>query len=353
MEFTGWERDYEENKEAYDAIFAGAMSANRTEDVTALEEYIKSYTGRKHAVMVNSATDALWFSLLACGIEPGDEVLVSDFSWISTSSCVSMAGATPVFCDIDIDTYHISLDSIKRMVSDKTKALIYTHLYGNMTDTTEIEEFCKENEIKFIEDAAQSLGSSLNGRKAGTIGDCSSYSFNVNKVIGGIEGGGVFLTDDKDMASKVRMLRRHGRAYGSSESLGYNSVTYLLNAEIIMYRMSRMEEMQKRRQEIAKEFGAEDTPGLDHNYHKFVIRFEDSDERDFARDTFKKWGVPTSIHYDRPLSEHQMYENIVHRKDDCVNSKLASETVLSLPIHSWLTEDEVETIAGVLDVCYH
>ena len=140
------------------------------------------------------------FSLKCLDIKPGDEVLTTNFSWISTASCISMVGATPVFCDIDKETYHISLDSIKRMYSDKVKAIVYPHLFGNMSDITEILKFCKEKNISFIEDAAQAIGSSLNGVKAGTLGELSTISFNANKTIGGIAGGGVVLTDNKDYA---------------------------------------------------------------------------------------------------------------------------------------------------------
>ena len=350
ISFTAWDRDYEQNKQAYDAIFAGAMSVDKTEDVSILEEYIKSYSGRKHAVLVNSATDALYFSLLAAGVGPGDETIVSDFSWISTSSCISMVGATPVFCDINPESKTLDLESVQRMVGPNTKALIYTHLYGSMVEEAfEIEQWCYENGIIFIEDAAQSLGTSLNGRKAGTLGEFSSYSFNVNKVISGVEGGGVFLTDDIEMAKKVRALRRHGRNGSNSESLGYNSVTYLLNSEIIAYRMSRMDEMQKRRNEIAVQFGYEPVEGLEHNFHKYVLDCEDKEDRQFVREMFKQAGVPTAIHYDRPLSEHSMYDTIPHRKDNCINAKHASETVLSIPIHCWMTDEEIETIVDMLE----
>ena len=343
--YDAWDREYQENKDAYLKIFDDFMSQMNYENNEEWERDFSERVGRKHCVSVASATDALHFTLLAHDIGKGDEVLVTDFSWISSSACASMVGATPVFCDIDLDSYHISLDSIKRMYSDKVKAIIYPHLFGNMTDTTEIQQFCKDNNILFIEDAAQSLGSSLHGIKAGTIGDCSVYSFNSNKVIAGINGGGVVLTDNEDIAKRVKMIRRHGKDKDFS-ILGYNSRMYVLNAMIIKQRLKNVDRNQERRQEIAKKYNNAFSDldvvtqtmsnGLNHNFHKYVIRFKNKD----IRNKVKK-ALNASIHYETPLSANSMYANLECRSDACTQSKTASDTVLSLPIHAWLTEDEV------------
>ena len=132
-----------------------------------------------------------------------------------------MVGATPVFCEIDILTYHMSLDSIKRMYSDKVKAIVYPHLFGNMSDTKEILEFCKEKNIAFIEDAAQSLGASLNGVKAGSIGDISTLSFNANKVVAGIAGGGAILTDDEDKDLFISRYDAHPTRLGQEKIMEF------------------------------------------------------------------------------------------------------------------------------------
>ena len=346
--YDAWDREYQENKQDYLDVFDRFMSQSNYENNEEFERNFAERVGRKFCVSVASATDALHFALLAHGIGEGDEVLVTDFSWISSSACASLVGATPVFCDIDLDSYHMSVESIKRMYSDKVKAIIYPHLFGNMTDTTEIEQFCKDNGILFIEDAAQSLGSSLHNIKAGTIGDCSVYSFNSNKVIAGINGGGVVLTDNQDIARRVKMIRRHGKDKDFS-ILGYNSRMYVLNAEIINLRLRHTERNQERRQQIAQEYNTafSNLPvvtqtmsnGLNHNYHKYVVRFKDKDTRKRV-----KTALSASIHYETPLSANSMYDSIEHRRDDCMQSKTASDTVLSLPIHAWLTEDEVISI---------
>jgi len=350
--YDGWDREYQENKQAYLELFDRFMSQLNYENNEVWEESFAKRVGRKYAVSVASATDALHFALLAYGIGAGDEVLVTDFSWITSAACVSHVGATPVFCEIDLDSYHMNLDSIKRMYSKKTKAIVYVHLFGNMIDTTQIQEFCKEKGLIFFEDAAQALGASLNNVRAGTIGDCSVYSFNSNKVISGINGGGVFLTDDESKAKLVKKIRRHGKDK-DFEMLGFNSRMYVLNAEVINLRLQNAEQNQTRRQEIAQQYNQafKDLPvyfqsmrdGLNHNYHKYTLRFENKKTRKRVKDALK-----ASVHYEKPLSENGMYNIHQYRKDNCVNSKLVSETILSLPIHAWLTDDEISTIINTV-----
>ena len=350
--YDGWDREYQENKQQYLELFDKFMSQTNYENAEFFEKEFAERVGRKHVVSVASATDALHFALLAHNIGAGDEVLVTDFSWISSSACISMVGATPVFCDIDLASYHVSLSSIKRMYSEKTKAIIYTPLFGNMTDTSDILEFCTANNIVFIEDSAQALGSSLHGIKAGTIGDCSVYSFNSNKVIAGINGGGVFMTDDADKASLVRKIRRHGKDKDFS-MIGFNSRTYVLNAEIINLRLQSAEKNQAVRQSIAQQYNKAfkhypvhiqtESAGLNHNYHKYTVRFEDKNTRKRV-----KTALQASIHYENPLSTNSMYGNIEYRTDNCINSKIASDTILSLPVHAWLTQEEISSIITIV-----
>ena len=217
-----------------------------------------------------------------------------------------------------------------------------------MSDTAELQNYCKEKNIVFIEDSAQSLGSSLNGVRAGTIGDVSVFSFNSNKVIAGVNGGGVVMTDDEEFAKHIKMIRRHGKDKDFSR-LGYNSRMYVLNGMIIKQRLKFHTENKLRRQEIAKLYDEafSDLPlilqsngnGLNHNYHKYVIRTADKDIRKVLKNALK-----ASIHYETPLSKNSMYNNMNMRKDDCIQSNLASATVLSLPIHAWLTDAEINTI---------
>jgi len=345
---TGWDREYLANKEEYLKIFDGAMQQEQEQNVEFLEKSLTKITGRKYAVACNSGTDALHFALISLGIDSRYDVLTTQFSWIATASCISMVGARPVFCEPNILTYHMDLDSIKRMWTPRVKAIVYPHLFGSMSDTKEILDFCKEKNIAFIEDAAQSLGASLNGVQAGSIGDVSCLSFNANKVVAGIAGGGAILTDDKDKAELFRKLRRHG----NNEVLGRNSKMLMLNACFINFRLKKMNEWISKRQEIAKQYDEQlkdyvtiqpTTNGLNHNYHKYVIRLQNKKVRDMVKD---KLGA--KVHYDKPLSENTMYKKIAHRKDKTFISKIICDTILTLPIHPYMKQEEIDEVINTI-----
>ena len=349
MNYEGWDQDYLENKELYLNLFNDAIQKDNERNVEFLEKKISKYIGRKHGIAINSATDALYYSLKCHGIGLTDEVLVSDFSWISSASCIVMAGATPVFCDIDLDSYHMSFEEIKKKTTNKTKAIIYTHLFGNMTETKEIELFCKENDILFIEDAAQSLGSKYKDRYAGSIGDISSFSFNANKVISGISGGGMIFTDEDSIAEYLRKIRKHGKGK-DYEMLGYNSKMFYMNAAYIEMRFDRINDLQMRRIKIANRYHEEleDLPVITqvanndviHNYHKYVVRFETKEIRDEVKNKLN-----AKVHYDSPISKNSMF-NLT----PCPNAQKASDTILSLPCHPYVTEEEISQICMTIGI---
>ena len=343
-----WDREYLANKEQYLKLFDDIMQKEQDTNVEFLETSLKELTGRKYAIACSNGTDALHFALRSLNIKSGDEVLTSNFSWISTASCISMVGATPVFCEIDLSSYHITLKSIKKMYSSKVKAIVYPHLFGNMSDTKDILDFCKEKNIAFIEDAAQSLGSSLNDTKAGSIGDISTFSFNSNKVVSGISGGGAVLTDDKDKADLIRKLRKHG----NNEILGYNSKMLLFNARVIDFRLRKLKEWISKRQDIAKQYDKQlkdyvdiqsTSNGLNHNYHKYVVRFQNKRIRDKLKEKLN-----AKIHYDKPLSENVMYKNIDYRKEQTYNSKIVCDTILSLPLDPYMKQEEIEKVINII-----
>jgi len=348
---TGWDREYLANKEAYLKIFDSAMQQEQEQNVEFLEKSLAKITGRKYAVACNSGTDALHFALISLGVNSGYDVLTTQFSWIATASCISMVGARPVFCEPNILTYHMDLDSIKKMWTPRVKAIVYPHLFGSMSETKEILDFCKEKNIAFIEDAAQSLGASLNDVKAGSIGDVSCLSFNANKVVAGIAGGGAVLTDDKDKAELFKKLRRHG----NNEVLGRNSKMLMLNACFINFRLKKMNEWISKRQEIAKQYDEQlkdyvtiqpSTNGLNHNYHKYVIRLQNKKVRDKVKDMLN-----AKVHYDKPLSESPMYKNINHRKDKQFISKIICDTILTLPIHPYMKQEEIDEVINKILLC--
>jgi len=345
---TGWDRDYLANKDEYLKLFDNVMQKENERNVEFLEKNITSIIKRKYAVTCASGTDALRFALMALNLGPGDEIMTTNFSWISTASCISMVGATPVFCDIDPDTYHLSMKSVRRMYQPEVKAIVYPHLFGNMSDMTELQDFCEEKNIKLIEDACQSFGANRGGQYAGTFGDIATLSFNANKPIAGISGGGAVLLDNKTQADFIRKLRRHG----NNEVLGYNSKMLAINAEFINFRISKMHEWQDKRFRIAKRYDnllkdfvtlqkVDET--VNHCYHKYVIRVENKE----MRDKLKK-RLNASVHYPNPISENPMYNNLINRVDECLNTQQVCDTILTLPIHPYLTDEEVDNTCNII-----
>ena len=345
---SNWDREYLKHKQEYLDLFDKSMQKDQEQNVEFLEDKLKLYTGRKYVVACQSGTDALHFALRSLDIKKGDEVMTTQFSWISTASCISMVGATPVFCDIDPKTYHLSMHSVRRMYQPEVKAIVYPHLFGYMSDMKELLDFCKEKNIYLIEDSAQSLGASLLGVKAGSIGDISTLSFNANKVIAGIAGGGAVCTNDKEQARLCKRLRKHGE----NKILGYNSKMLLMNAEFINFRLNRMKEWQKMRQEIAKQYDEQlrdyvtlqpTTTSLDHNYHKYVIRVQNKK----VRDNLKKV-LNAKVHYDLPLSENKMYKDIPYRADKMFISKIVCDTILTLPLEPYMTQSEIDKVINTV-----
>ena len=346
---SNWDREYLAHKQEYLDLFDKCMQKDQEQNVEFLEESLKPLTDKKHIVACQSGTDALRFALQALGLGPGNEIMTTNFSWISTASCISMVGATPVFCEIDALTYHMSLDSIKKMYSDKVKAIVYPHLFGNISDMTEIQNFCEEKNIALIEDACQSFGANRNGQQAGTFGDIATLSFNANKPVAGISGGGAILLDGKEQADFLRKVRRHG----NGDVLGYNSKMLAINAEFISHRMDKMHEWQDKRFRIAKRYTNNlknlpvTIPHVDevvnHCYHKYVIRLENKETRDLL-----KKRLNANVHYPIPISENPLYNTHIHRKDNCLNSKLICDTILTLPIHPYLTDNEVDNTCNII-----
>ena len=345
---TGWDRDYLANKDEYLKLFDNVMQKENERNVEFLEKNITSIIKRKYAVTCQSGTDALRFALMALDLGPGDEIMTTNFSWISTASCISMVGATPVFCDIDPDTYHLSIESVRRMYQPEVKAIVYPHLFGNISDMTEIQNFCEEKNIILVEDACQSFGANRGGQYAGTYGDIATLSFNANKPIAGISGGGAVLLDNKTQANFIRKLRRHG----NNEVLGYNSKMLAINAEFINFRISKMHEWQDKRFRIAKRYDnllkdfvtlqkVDET--VNHCYHKYVIRVENKE----IRDKLKK-RLNASVHYPNPISENPMYNNLINRVDECLNTQQVCDTILTLPIHPYLTDEEVDKTCNII-----
>lgn len=326
------------------------------QDVKALESELAAYCGRAHAVAVGSCTDALFFSLIGAGVEPGDEVLVPDFSFVASASCILRAGATPVFCDVD-EWGNMDLAKAAELVTPRTKAVIYVHLYGRMGDPAAIEAFADERELVLIEDSAQAIGARHGSgdaeRKAGSMGLAGCISFDPTKPLACLGSGGAVTTDDEALAEDIRALRYHGRdASRRFARLGYNSQMPSASAALLRYKLAQDPAWGDRRRAIAARYNAAleplgakvpwEQPGERHIYHKYVIQ---TPRRDELAAQLKAAGVEVMVHYGTPLHAHPLFAASLPAGG--VNSPVASRlaaTALSLPMHPWVSDEEVDFI---------
>lgn len=319
-----------------------------------LEGALAALTGRRHAVALNSCSDALYFAFVALGIGAGDEVLVPDFSFAATASSVLRTGATPVYVDIG-DSYELDLAHAATLLSAQTKALVYVDLYGRMGDAAVLERFVAEHGLVLVEDAAQTLGGVRDGRAAGSAGTVSCFSFDPTKVVSAPGSGGALLTDDDEIARAARTLRQHGKSpEGVYDSVGQNAQMSEIVAAVLALKLQHEEAWLRARQDAAAAYGralaplAAVTPeqprDREHVFHKYVLRVGD---RDTVRAALAERGVSTLVHYGTALSALPFAAAAPHRGGGERAARFAHE-VLSLPVHAHLRADEVERICDAL-----
>lgn len=337
--------------ERVEAVLRGGQTL-QGEQVRAFEDALAERVGRAHAVAVGSGTDALFFALRALGIGRGDDVLVPALSFIASASCVVRAGARPVFVDTD-ERHLLDLDSARAALTARTRAVIAVDLFGQTPDPRALDVFAREHGVLVVEDAAQALGA----EHACAIGALSCLSFDPTKPLAAPGSGGALLTDDPRLAAHARRLRWHGRgADGRYGELGYNSQLPEISAAVLRYKLELEPAWRAARQRIAARYDAAlaATPGIDapkrgdaraHAFSKYVIRARD---RDTLRERLQRAGVPTRIHYPRTLGSEPLFAGPGASPFACPNAERASREVLSLPIHAFLDEHEVDRVADAV-----
>lgn len=353
--FFALDRQFAENKKEFLKKISTVLSTGQVlqgPSVSQLENKIAHYCNRKYAIAVGSCTDALAFALVSAGVKPGDEVLVTSFSFIASVSPILRVGAVPVFIDIESDYYMMDLNDAKKKITPKTKFLIAVHLFGQCLNMDEVEKFASECNLTIIEDAAQSLGSFFNKRSAGNLGLISCISFDPTKVLGSFGSGGMVLTDSKEIADDIKKLRYHGKdtATGDFLRLGYNSQLSSEHSALLSYKLDLLPKWIEKRNLIAKRYIDElgNTEGIfcprirynsAHNWHKFVIRYKN---RDVLRKYLLDCGIQTMIHYPKPLSDIPYISEYVGKSYEVQTARTISSEVLSLPIYPELTKDEID-----------
>lgn len=339
--------------------------------VKVLEETIAQYCQTRYAIGVASGSDALLLSLMALGIGMGDEVLLPPFTFFATAGSVSRLGATPIFVDIDRETYNIDPSQIQEKITARTKAIIPVHLFGQCADMDPLLKISKERNLFVIEDAAQALGAEYRpqaesrGRRAGQIGDLGCFSFYPTKNLGAFGDAGMVVTDNPDLADKVKLLRVHGsQPKYFHKSIGINSRLDTIQAAILLVKFKYLDKWTAERQKKAERYQAlfqDLLSSIDgfrlptvqnqnrHIFHQYVIRVP---ERDRLRQFLAQGGIGTDIYYPVPLHLQECYSFLKYRRGDLPNSEKASEEVLALPIYPELTEDQQCEVVNQIKAFY-
>jgi dTDP-4-amino-4,6-dideoxygalactose transaminase len=323
-------------------------------EVQELERRIADICGRRHAVGVGSGTDALILGLKALGIGPGDEVITTPLSWLATASAILLNGAMPVFCDID-ETLNIDPSTIAPLVTPRTRALLPVHFTGRLARMPEISEIAEQHRLLVIEDGAQAFGATFRAKPCGSFGDIACLSFGPMKIPGALGDAGLVLTDDDDVAQRVRTLRHSGvvdREY--CHELSHNCRLDTLQAAILLKRLVRYEAILARRREISDRYNRElaglvetpsPLPGYNDAFYTYTIRVE---KRDALRSHLALLGVETKIHHPILLNDQHAFQHKV-RGHSPRAARLVQE-ILSLPAHEKLGEDEqtfvIEAVKG-------
>jgi len=326
------------------------------------EEAFAAYVGRRHCVALSSGTAALHLASLAVDMGPGDEVITTPFTWISTSWAISYCGATPVFADVEPTTGNLDPESVRSRITDRTRAILCVDLYGNPARLDTLSRIAASHGLALIDDACQAHGSQLLGRPVGSFGDLACFSFYPGKNLGALGEGGAVVTDDPSTAARLRSLRDHAQQGRHNHSeIGFNYRMEGFQGAALKVKLRRLDEWNAARSraadfylrslsEIAGICLPAVTPGAESNWHLFVIHVAD---RDRLKDQLAERGIETLVHYPTPVHLQPAYSHLGYVRGDLPIAELASDTCLSLPISPVITPTEqryvVETLAELLD----
>jgi dTDP-4-amino-4,6-dideoxygalactose transaminase len=323
-------------------------------DVKLFEQEVAEYLGVKHAIGVNSGTDALVIGLRALGIGAGDEVITTPFSFFATAESISNVGAKPIFVDIDPNTFIIDVSQIESKITPRTKAIMPVHLYGRPANMGAISLIATKYNLKMIEDCAQSFGARYKGKCTGSIGDVGAFSFFPSKNLGAYGDGGLVTTNDDRVAELARMLRAHGaqKKY-HNEIIGYNSRLDTLQAAILRVKLPYIDNWNEGRRRVAQTYDRllADIKGIvtpeivdGHVFHQYTIRVLNG-KRDAIAAKLKAEGISTMIYYPIPQDRLPIYQGLYPA--NAVSDRLSGET-LSLPIWAEMELQLILEISSVL-----
>lgn len=347
--------------EAVDRVFS-RQSFVLGEEVSRFETNVAKHCDARHAIGCGSGTDALVLSLMALDIGPGDEVITTPFTFFATASCIVRVGATPVFVDIDPETFNLDPAAVEAAVTPRTKAIMPVHLFGQCADMTPLWRTSVRHGLAIIEDACQSIGASYNQRRCGVLGTVACFSFFPTKNLGGAGDGGMIATDDADLAARLKRLRVHGDA-GRYEhvEVGLCSRLDALQAAVLDVKLKYLDQWAEGRQANAaryhaglRQLGATSAmdlpltrPQCGHVFNQYCIRVHDG-QRDAVMQHLKEKQVGSAIYYPKPLHVQKCFANLGYKMGDFPQSEKASAEILALPIYAELGEARQHRVIDAL-----
>jgi len=322
-------------------------------NVSLLEKEMAAYCGTKYAVAVASGTDALFLSLKALGLGTGDEVIVPTLTFFATAEAVSYTGARPVFADADPFSHNIDVKTVEGLITKKTKAIMPVHLWGLPAEMEKIMGLAKAKGLFVVEDCAQSIGAEYLEKKTGSFGDTGCFSFFPTKNLGAYGDGGMIVTDDESVLEKLKLLHLHGsRARGVHEMIGYNSRLDELQAAVLRVKLRHIDAWNEKRRSNAKYYTSKfskagikcpaEPEGLKPVYHQYTIEV---DNRDAVLKKLTDCGVSAFVYYPNPAHLQAPYMELGYAAGDFPAAEKIGARMLSLPIHPFLSENDINTVA--------
>jgi dTDP-4-amino-4,6-dideoxygalactose transaminase len=348
--------EYEAIRKDLDPLFSKILRSGSYvlgQEVALFEKELAFYIGVDHAMGVNSGTDAILIALRALNIGVGDEVMVPAMSFFATVEPIVQLGAKPVFVDIDPISYAMDPKAVEAKISSKIKAIVAVHLYGLPADLKSLSSIAKKNDLPLVEDMAQAIGSSYEGKKIGSFGEMACLSFYPTKNLGACGDAGAVLTSSDKLAQRVKTLRNHGaRVKYHHEETAYNSRMDEIQAAILRLKLRHLDVWNAKRRQFASDYDAllkglpltlpSEVKGRTHIYHLYSIQ---SDRRDALKSFLEQKGISTGLHYPVPLHLLPALKNLGHQEGDFpVSERLAAQT-LSLPLYPFMTSDDVRYVA--------
>ncbi|KML41337.1 DegT/DnrJ/EryC1/StrS family aminotransferase [Cytobacillus firmus] len=340
------------------------MSSSRFilgDNVKKLEADVAEYSNVAHGIGVGNGSDAIHIALQAAGVGEGDEVITTAFTFFATGGAIARAGATPVYVDIDPVTFNIDPNQIEEAITDKTKAIIPVHLYGQMADMEAIKKIADKHSLVVVEDAAQAIGARQNGKTVGELGTAATYSFFPTKNLGAYGDGGMIVTNNADISEKAKVIRVHGsKPKYYHHVLGYNSRLDELQAAVLNVKFPYLDKWSNARREKANYYTeklSEKLPGIIqtpvekqgnyHVFHQYTLRVP---KRDDLQNYLKSKGVATMVYYPMPLHIQPVFKGLGYKEGDLPETEKAAQEAISLPMYPELKkEDQDFVIEKIID----